>query len=239
MSNTYFRFKQFTIHQDQTAMKVTTDSCLFGAWVAREIQSIQNPSRVLDIGTGTGLLSLMIAQKNDIVIDAVEIDNNAAVQARQNISNSKWKNRVHLFEDDILRFEGNKQYSVIVSNPPFYENELSSPNPLKNIAHHSEQLKLDQLISIIKQRLIPTGEFFILLPLKREMQYQMICESSGLYINKKVLLKQTVTHKGFRVMLRGSFLNSTMAVSAIGFKDEDNNYTPPFIELLKEYYLNL
>lgn len=239
MANSFFRFKQFTIHQEQTAMKVTTDSCLFGAWVASEIQSIPAASTVLDIGAGTGLLSMMIAQKNNLEIDAVEIDEKAAAQARANITNCIWKERINVLESDVLQLMADKQYSIIVTNPPFYENELNSPDRRRNIAHHSENLNLKQLIAVIKNRLLPNGEFFILLPVKRENDFENLCSDFGLYINMKLIIKQSVNHTPFRLMMKGSLLTSTVLESAIDIKDEQNNYTTAFIELLKDYYLNL
>src|SRR5688572_25058776 len=140
MPNTYFQFKQFTIHQDRSAMKVTTDACLFGAWCATEIN--QDNKRLLDIGTGTGLLSLMIAQKNKLLIDAVEIEEQAAVQAVENVKASPWKESVHVIHKNIRDFNSEKKYNYIISNPPFYENELSGERMEKNIAHHDAGLKM-------------------------------------------------------------------------------------------------
>ena len=112
MANNYFRFKQFTIQQDKAAMKVTTDGCLFGAWVAKQIgEQPMTAVKLLDVGTGTGILSLMIAQKNpDCSIDAVEIDNNAYEQANENIISSPWKENIQVFHADIKSFEPGKKY---------------------------------------------------------------------------------------------------------------------------------
>jgi tRNA1Val (adenine37-N6)-methyltransferase len=131
-------------------MKVTTDACLFGAWVAKEINNekilINN---YLDIGTGTGLLSLMIAQKNSSVkIDSIEIDKEAAEQALENVNASSWKERINVIHADAKDFAFTKKYDLIVSNPPFYENELKSPDEKKNMAHHGG-LSLDKLIQAI------------------------------------------------------------------------------------------
>ena len=108
-------------------MKVTTDSCFFGAWVARELQKTKSKIQtVLDIGTGTGLLSLLIAQKNEVEVDALEIDKDAFEQGRENINSSPWKNRVHVFNEDVRCFNPSKKYDCIISNPPFYEKEIES-----------------------------------------------------------------------------------------------------------------
>src|SRR4026209_1473778 len=122
MPNNFFRFKQFTVHQEQCTMKVCTDSCITGAWVADYI--LRNQLQVLnclDIGTGTGLLALMLAQKTGMLIDGVEIDNDAFVQATENFADSPWEKRLHSFHADITTFPTSKEYDLIISNPPFFE----------------------------------------------------------------------------------------------------------------------
>ena len=119
MSNNYFQFKQFTIHQDKCAMKVCTDACLFGAFVANEIQD-KTINHILDIGAGTGLLSLMLAQKSNAAIDAVEIDKSTYEQAEENISQSSWKEKITVYNSGIADFYSNYKYDLIISNPPFF-----------------------------------------------------------------------------------------------------------------------
>jgi len=136
-------------------MKVTTDSCLFGAWISKQINSegliINN---CLDIGTGTGLLSLMFVQQNEnIIIDAIEIDEAAAAQAKQNIDAAQWKERIKIICADIREYKFEKKYDIIFSNPPFYENELKSTQQEKNIAHHSDELNLKDVLVVIENNL--------------------------------------------------------------------------------------
>src|SRR5262245_3491214 len=131
MANNYFQFKQFTIHQDRCAMKVTTDSCLFGAWVAsRESAARSSPGtrrRILDIGGGTGLLALMLAQRTNAFIDSIEIDKDAFQQAEENVKASPWSDRISLYHGDAREFSFQHKYQTIICNPPFYEKELKSP----------------------------------------------------------------------------------------------------------------
>ena len=149
MPNQFFKFKQFTIDQDQCAMKVCTDSCLFGAWVAEYLEQEKNSLKtILDIGTGTGLLSLMLAQKTTANIDAVEIEEAASLQASNNFLASPWNNRLQVYHAPIQLFKPihPKSYVFIICNPPFYENNLKTDNQLKNLALHSEALSLANLI---------------------------------------------------------------------------------------------
>ncbi|HTM90871.1 MAG TPA: methyltransferase, partial [Flavisolibacter sp.] len=187
MANPYFQFKQFTVYHDRCAMKVTTDSCFFGAWAAEEIKNEElKIKNVLDIGTGTGLLSLMIAQKNDVEIDAVEIDREASQQAKENVEASPWKNRIHIFNEDILSFQPAKKYDCVISNPPFYEKELNSEVLTKNIAHHSEQLTIAEVLKIIKAHLNEGGIFFLMYPFKRNKEIEQLLTENELYVLSSV-----------------------------------------------------
>lgn len=240
MSNSYFQFKQFTVHQDRCAMKVTTDSCLFGAWVAEELASEKTgQTSLIDIGAGTGLLSLMTAQKSDAAIDAVEIDNAAYGQAKENISASSWKGRIQLFNSDIKKFNFQKKYDFIISNPPFYENELQSPGKEKNTAHHSADLSLNVLFEIIKNNLSANGSFFLLLPYKREQEINDLLKKNDLYVSKKTLVRQTTNHDYFRILLKGNLYNTEKVTNELSIRDTNQEYTTAFIQLLKDYYLHL
>ena len=241
MANPFFQFKQVTIYQDRCAMKVTTDACFFGAWAANEIQNEKLRIRnVLDIGAGTGLLSLMIAQKTKTEIDAVEIDKDAAQQAKENIQASFWKNQIHVLNEDIISFKTNKQYDCIISNPPFYENELSSEIKKKNIAHHSEQLRISQVLKIIRTYLKEEGIFFLMYPYKRKKEIEKLFSENQLYLTDSIILKQSVNHSAFRMIVKGCTqkmkANKEISVSVW---NELQQYTTEFVHLLKDYYLNL
>jgi tRNA1Val (adenine37-N6)-methyltransferase len=241
MANSYFKFKQFTIHQHKCAMKVTTDSCFFGAWAATEMQNeklkIEN---VLDIGTGTGLLSLMMAQKNEVEIDAVEIDKDAAQQAKENIESSAWKNRIHILNEDIRFFQPAKKYDCIISNPPFYENELASETQKKNLAHHSEQLTIEEVLKFIKVHLKKGGFFFLMYPFKRKNEMEQLLSKNELYALNSIHLAQSVKHSSFRVIVKGSnHQRDTATMETISIWNEQQQYTHAFVDLLKEYYLYL
>lgn len=241
MPNPYFKFKQFTIHHDRCAMKVTTDSCFFGAWVAEEIKNEKlKIKNALDIGTGTGLLSLMAAQKNCIEIDAVEIDVEASQQAKENIEASPWKKQVHVFKHDILSFHPGKKYDCIISNPPFYEKELTSLKQNRNIAHHSAELTIAQVLNSIKIHLQEDGVFFLLLPFKRKEEIESLLQKHQLYISHSIDLRQSVKHPPFRILIKGKAKKPIDAASTtMAIWDEHQQYTNEFVDLLKDYYLYL
>lgn len=238
MPNAYFKFKNFTVYQDRSAMKVTTDACLFGAWCAAELNKIETDNKkALDIGTGTGLLAMMIAQKNKLLIDAVEIDENASQQAKENIEASSFVNFITLYNNNIINYTG-VDYDFIFSNPPFYENDLSSPDIAKNIAHHSRSLNWQQLFSMIKQQLHDTGIFFLLLPFKRIHEIENLLKRNSLYVHQWVEVKQTNHHAPFRLMISGGKIKKNLEINQIIIK-ENKVYTDEFKELLKDYYLYL
>ena len=242
MKNSWFQFKQFLIHQDKSAMKVTTDSCLFGAWVADHLKNENAVQSILDIGTGTGLLALMIAQQTSARIDALELDPSAALQAKQNSEGSPFRDRINVIHGDVRETKSEKTYDVIVSNPPFYENELKSASNIRNIAHHGDQLKLEELLIIIKKNLKPDGLFFLLLPFKRDKELEQLLENNQLEIAEKVMIRQSTGHNYFRIVLMGHHKNvikNEPKQSEIAISDGHGSYTAEFTALLSDYYLNL
>ncbi len=239
MSNPYFHFKQFTIHHDRCAMKVTTDACLFGAWCAASIKSEDLKNKILlDIGTGTGLLSLMIAQQATVVIEAIEIDDSAADQALENVMQSPF-NSIHIINSDVVGFTPAKQYDIIVSNPPFYEAELESSNAQKNIAHHSSYLKLDELFKRISDLLRIDGTFYLLLPFKRKAAIEKGLQLHGLFVWEEVAVCQTENHPPFRWMIKGGNRYATKTIKEEIKVKEHGEYSKQFVDLLQPYYLYL
>lgn len=244
MSNSYFRFKQFTVHQEKSAMKVTTDGCLFGAWVAAVIRESGQPQAdCLDIGTGTGLLSLMVAQQNPTcTIDAVEIEQGAAEEAANNINEAGKDRSVFIHRADIRQFLPDKKYTVIFSNPPFYENELKGTVAAKNKAHHDTGLLLQELLYCCRNLLREDGRIFLLLPFKRETELISKILTLRFSISRLVRVRQTVNHGYFRTMMElrlSSQERQSIAEEELAVKDERDQYTAAFTSLLRSYYLYL
>lgn len=240
VANSFFRFKQFTVQQDACAMKVCTDACLFGAWCAAELEQ-DNPTdkTLLDIGTGTGLLSLMVRQKNQVQIDAVEIEEAAAMQAFQNVQASPWRESIHVSKGDVLNMDFSKRYDYIISNPPFYENELQSPNGKRNLAHHSSKLNLAALFDFIAKHLNQNGTFLLLLPYKRRDELKTLGSRNNLCFYKEISVRQTESHAPFRIMLKGGVIKQPLETATITIAGNNQSYTPAFIAWLHDYYLYL
>ena len=232
-------------------MKVTTDSCLFGAWVVNEIKNVHKDSfgeelrikKCLDIGTGTGLLALMLAQKVSGEINCVEIDADAAKQAQENADLSPWGERIFVMPGDAKKMVETfgKDFDLIISNPPFYEKEIRSPSGSKNIAHHSDELTLKEILALIENYLEPTGNFFLLMPYKRNEEIKRLLKDHQLHVCKMVFVRQSVKHDYFRIFIKGS-LNTGQketAIDELSIRDDQQQYTAEFTKLLRDYYLHL
>lgn len=224
-------------------MKVTTDACLFGGWVNNEVGSLRSEVRnILDIGTGTGLLSLMLAQKTNFPIDAIEIDNESFEQAKENITSSPWKNRIHVFQGDARNYEFPHPYDLIISNPPFYENELKSADAKRNLALHGNELIAEELLQVIQSNLSGKGIFFLLLPFKRQEEISKIFQQYNFNMRRIIFVRQSVKHDYFRMMIMGERKAEKLIETyfdEISIWNEKQQYTEQFVELLKDYYLYL
>ena len=237
MGNNYFRFKQFTIYQDACAMKVCTDACIQGAFTAA---CVPHNARILDIGAGTGLLSLMLAQQLPAVnITGVELDAAAAGQALSNINASPWKDRMQVINSDVRELKGDDTYNFIISNPPFYESDLKSNDQLRNQAMHATTLNYTALLQVIAAHLTPEGRFSILLPYRPFLNFCTLAATAGFYPSQILEVRQRIEQDYFRAV--GIFGRKEVAVEKtdMAIRDADNNYTPAFTTLLQPFYLYL
>jgi tRNA1Val (adenine37-N6)-methyltransferase len=239
MSNLFFQFKQFTVQQEHCAMKVCTDACLLGAWAAGQFMQLHpQGKKILDIGTGTGLLSLMLAQNHPAEILGVEVEAAAAKQATENFAASPWHDRCSVLHQDIRTVDFTDQFECIISNPPFYANDLESPDTKKNMAHHSESLSFQELLAVVKNVMAPNGHFAILLPYHRQAVFEKLAKPFGLYVNLSVAIQQTPKHPFFRVMQLYGFKEVAYNEASICILYGEK-YTTAFSELLAPYYLKL
>lgn len=246
MANPYFSFKQFTVYHDRSTLRVCTDSCVFGSWIAPVGPSPQN---ILDIGTGSGLLALMLAQRfREVSITAIETDENSCRQARQNFEKSVFSAQLTAIHADILKWptlneSKNTVFDLIVCNPPFFKNHLQShKNESHNLACHQQELTLDKLAQRCAVLTTNHGQIAIMLPPFEMTEITKHFEEHGWHINQKTLLHNKPGKPAFRELCifgkqtTGSFLPGS---AVIYVKDEANNYSKSFVSLLKPFYLYL
>jgi tRNA1Val (adenine37-N6)-methyltransferase len=234
MPNPYFRFKQFTVRQDNCAMKVCTDSCILGAWTALRLSGA---NKILDIGTGTGLLSLMLAQKSGAFIDTIESDPESYSQAGENIRQSPWLGRIQLILGDVRKYSFPSAYDFIIINPPFYKSDLRSPVEKKNKARHEESLTMEELISVIRSSVHANSVFSILLPVHRADYFDKLASSSGFFLHEKLIIRQTPRHAPFRTIgLFNRHIPGNTIRSELTIRDEDGKNSPEFSALMNDYY---
>jgi len=234
MPNPWFQFKQFTVWHNRCAMKVGTDGVLLGAWVNAE-----NSDNILDIGTGTGLIALMLAQKSSAQIVSVEIDDDAVEQARENLSTSKWSDRMRVYHcsfQDFISFSDLK-YDLIITNPPFFENSLKPPDKKRNFARHSDTLPASELLSGVNHFLSDKGNFYIILPYVQAQVFIVDAALCHLYCVSKLNCKPASNKKVNRVLMQFSRKRSKIKETEIVIRDNNNEYTKQYRELTKDYYL--
>jgi tRNA1Val (adenine37-N6)-methyltransferase len=218
-------------------MKVCTDACILGAWFAEKIPSY---SLILDAGSGTGLLMCMLAQRSKAEIHGIEIDYDAYKQARKNIITNNLTDRLKIFPGDVRNYSFPDKYDFIISNPPFFENSLQSSTDKKNIAKHSKELTLEELLKSIDENLKSSGAFGVLLPYERSEYFEDFCLRHKFYLKEKLLVKQSPQHNYFRSIMHFS-RNKNVIPSEykLTILDNEGGYTDDFIEMMRGYYLNL
>ena len=218
-------------------MKVSTDACILGAWFAKYLHPVP---QILDIGSGTGLLMQMLAQKQPGTISGIELEEHCYNQSLANISRGPWAARQQLFLGDARNFAFLKKYDFIISNPPFYQGDLWSPSMEKNLAKHSQALSLEELLLAIARVLAPTGSFGVLLPYHRTDYFTQIAASANFWPGTKILVRQTPDHNYFRSILH--FVRNAAQQEQtfeLTIQDKGGAYTAGFTELMSDYYLQL
>lgn len=219
-------------------MKVTTEACVFGALVSKKGLE---PSRVLDIGAGTGLLSLMLAQASGCTIDAVEIDDAAARQAKDNFASSPWSDRLQLIHSDVLTYAGNSgnEYDLIISNPPFFSNHLKSGIKQRDQAIHENSLTQAMLVKTVKKLLKKQGVLAVIYPVYESDQFTELAEKNGLNLQEEITLYDRGEKKPLRKILFFNAKNRTETLCAkFVIKGQEGQYTKEMKELLADYYLH-
>lgn len=236
-----FQFKQFTIKQERAAMKVGTDGVLLGAWVPL----INNPYNILDIGAGTGLISLMLAQRSTAEhIDAIEIDEEAYEECVDNFENSPWGDRVFCYHADLEEFtdelfEEEEEYDLIVSNPPFYSENYSSGDEKRDQARFQEALPFDMLIECAQALLSENGIFAVIIPFKKEENFIQLCASVNLFPLKITRVKGNVNTEIKRSLLAFTRIEQLPLIDELTIEIDRHVYTDEYINLTKDFYLKM
>lgn len=235
MSNSFFTFKQFTIWHDKCAMKVGTDGVLLGAWV-----DVVHAKNILDVGAGTGLVSLMLAQRSTAKILGIEIDKEAFSQAEKNIKLSPWENRVKVQNIDFKLFKTDVKYDVIVSNPPYFSDSLVSPNKQRSIARHNQELSFNELIKGVSLVLTQDGVFSLIIPNEALSQVVDIANSLELYVVRQTDVLSVPNSSPKRCLISFSFTkNEYRSSDSLTIELSRHQYTNEYINLTKEYYLKM
>ncbi|MDR1347014.1 MAG: tRNA (adenine(22)-N(1))-methyltransferase TrmK [Prevotellaceae bacterium] len=236
MNNKNFTFKQFVIEQEKSAMKVGIDGVILGAWV-----DVANAVDILDVGTGTGLIAIMIAQRNSIAhIDAVEIDRQAYEQAAENVNKCKWKERINVIHEKFQTFAqtAQKRYDLIVSNPPYFIASLQSPEMQRTVARHSVLLSQDDLISGIGNLLADTGKFAAIFPYIEANVFIAKAAVQNLFCNKKTNIKPNPDKPVKRIMLEFLRTKQNLAENTVCIETgKRHDYTDEYKTLTKDFYL--
>ncbi len=235
MPNPYFHFKQFTIYHDKCAMKIGTDGVLLGAWTY--VDTIKS---ALDVGTGTGIIAIMLAQRSSAVIDAVEIDEKACVQAVDNIAGCPWHHRVKLIHASFQEYAKtcNKTYDLIVTNPPYFNNLYRPAEKSRAIARHDDALPLHELVNYSAGILSETGIISVILPEISFPQYLGYLEKEKLHVQRILYLKPTPNKPVIRMLIEaGKAKVNRIEESMVIETGEGHNYTDQYKQLTRDFYL--
>jgi len=228
-----FRFKEFKIIQEKSAMKVGTDGVLLGSWA-----SCKNCKKILDIGCGTGLIILMLAQRNTTSnIIGIEIDKIASQEAQLNITNSDWKERIEIKNTSLQKFNTKIKFDLIVSNPPFFAQNNSKQR--RDIARRTNKLSFYQLINNAANLLAERGTFSVIIPRKSEEYFCKMAAYKKLYINRVCHIKGNAISEVKRVMIEFSFIKSEVITEQLTIEKSRHEYTDKYIQLCKDFYLKM
>lgn len=236
--DTTFRFKQFSIRNDDSAMKVGTDGVLLGAWASLE----GNPESILDIGAGTGLIALMLAQRSLAEnIDAVEIDAPAFEQCVENFEASPWSDRLFCYHCGLEEFarEVDEPYDLILSNPPFYSEDVSSGNPARDTARQQAFLPFEALLGGVSKLLAPHGRFCLILPFKEEGPFISLARQYGLFPGRITRVRGTARAPLKRSLLEFSFREVPPGEDLLTLEERRGQYTQAYRELTRDFYLKM
>jgi tRNA1Val (adenine37-N6)-methyltransferase len=233
-----FQFKHFKVEHDRCAMKIGTDAVLLGAWASLEAQ----PNSILDIGAGTGVLALMMAQRSGAeLIDALEIDDAAYEQCVANFENSDWGDRLFCYHAALDEFteEIEERYDLIISNPPFYTEAFKSDNKERNTARFEDAMPFEALLKSVSKLLSNSGHFNVVIPYSEQLSFIEHAKHKGLYPYRILNVRGQQSSPLKRSLIGFSFQKQTLKTSELTIEIERHRYTNDYTALTKDFYLKL
>ncbi len=235
MANEWFEFKQFRIEQDKAAFKVGTDGCLLAAWL-----DIEHAERALDIGTGTGVIAMMMAQRTTANVDALEIDLDSAEQAQQNVQSGPWAQRMRVIHTSVQDFEPDRaRYDHVVCNPPYFKSSTLSGDDRKDQARHETALTLEALFHHAKRLASDSAKFSMVLPVERWKDALEASQGEGWVLRRSLRIRPTVQKEANRILATWSTTPNELEEKEAVLYDEKRVYTPYFQSLLSPFYLHM
>lgn len=238
MSTSPFRFKYFNVSQDKCAMKIGTDGVLLGAWTSLK----SNPFSILDIGAGTGVLSLMLAQRSNAqLIDAIEIDDNAYEQCVENFEQSSWADRLFCYHASLEEFadEIEDKYDLIICNPPFYSENYKTNNTQRDLARFQDAMPFEHLLESVAKLLSKKGLFSVVIPFNHEENFIQLASMFKLYPNRKLHVRGNPNSEIKRSLLEFSFEKNKITTQSLIIETDRHLYTADYIDLTKDFYLKM
>lgn len=231
-----FRFKQFSVRNELSAMKVGTDGVLLGAWA-----DVTEASDVLDVGAGSGVISLMVAQRSKAMVTAIEIDSEAASEAEANVMASPWRERIMVVNDDFVKWTTvtDRRYDHIVSNPPFFANGIVAPDSSRALARHGNGLDYDSLISSASRLLTATGILSMISPADRKDDILFSVEMARMKVSRITEVSSVEGQEPVRLLWELRPMPVATVVDRMSIRDNAGNYSSQYVELTRDFYLNM
>lgn len=231
--STKFHFKHFTLQLSKSVMKVSTDSILLGSWA-----NVEDAINILDVGTGSGILTLLLAQKSNASFIAIDVNEEAILLAKKNFVLSKWANRLVASQSSFQSFQSENKFDIIISNPPYFQETIVSPKESRKNARHQVQLTFSELLLHTRRLLSPNGKAYFCVPFQSFVAFKKEAERQGLYVNQHLQVKATEVKSPYLSLLelQHQQLKNAYESKVLSIYNSQGTYTQAFIALTKDAY---